>query len=83
MQRPMTELFTSPAETRGRMLSRTISGFTNISEVGYLESEAIGHSNLSVTGTGAGRLNVKVMGHPCAAGCGHYCWASSETYSAN
>ena len=78
LQRPMTELLTTTND-RGRSPSRGTSP-VNKSREGFLDPDMSGLNDSSVTGTGLGQVVVKVMGQPCAAGCGHYCWTSTEKF---
>lgn len=60
MERPMVEL-PVPLVTRGRQLQREQDG-ENEGEEGRRVSESAGER--------------RITGHPCAAGCGHFCWAA-------
>lgn len=82
MERPMTDLFTTTSELRGRSTSRANSALTKQLEEAHLNADTAGHNKLRVSGVENGRVTLKVMGHPCAAGCGHYCWVSSERFGA-
>lgn len=76
MQRPMVELSVStlplPSEERGRRSIRSSGVSPREQEGSYfskIDENAVEERKGSM---------VRVMGHPCAAGCGHHCWASSE-----
>lgn len=60
----MTDLLISSPEGRGRSVTR---------ETSFLRSSEDDGPHVD-----GGGLTVKVVGHPCAAGCGHYCWAANE-----
>lgn len=56
---------------RGRPSSR--SGDTEwLEDVGPKDDEA--------TGTRIVKSSSPILGHPCAAGCGHFCWATNEDF---
>ena len=40
------------------------------------------HEYEGITGTNNDRRRkMRVFGHPCAAGCGHWCWAANERFT--
>ncbi|CAL1708081.1 unnamed protein product [Somion occarium] len=63
--------------TRGRALSRVAD---DVSDDGVSAIVKDGNSDGGgPAGVGGGvRGSMAVLGHPCAAGCGHYCWAASD-----
>ncbi|KAI5115697.1 hypothetical protein M0805_002561 [Coniferiporia weirii] len=74
MQRPMIELSTSTLEPRGRRATRVPGPSTGEVDGNLLSGEGpVPPGAKSVT---------KYMGHPCAAGCGHFCWTASNTFLA-
>jgi hypothetical protein len=82
MERPMIEVSTSSMhsqEIRGRSV-------VNLSQPAY-EAEDDSTSttdNLSdVNGNTATAQVNNLAGHPCAAGCGHICWAATWTPGSN
>jgi len=82
MRRPMTELptlFLPASELRGRSMTRDVSpalGDDRNSPVGGFD-HPVEHSPVQA------RQAAKLVGHPCAAGCGHYCWAASGSFDAS
>ncbi|KAH7915025.1 hypothetical protein BJ138DRAFT_998811, partial [Hygrophoropsis aurantiaca] len=64
MTRPMVELGL-PLANRGRTITREEDGEGN--------GDNAAHSVVSVWQKEAG-----IVGHPCAAGCGHFCWAAAR-----
>ncbi|KAH8118718.1 WD40 repeat-like protein [Phellopilus nigrolimitatus] len=69
-KRPMVELASSTSESRGRRIPKMPSTlFGDIDENPPNADEAASSGYIPT---------VRVMGHPCAAGCGHFCWAASE-----
>ncbi|KAK0469994.1 uncharacterized protein EV420DRAFT_1662756, partial [Desarmillaria tabescens] len=85
MQRPMVHLPKSFVPTaaatedrRGRSVARSSTGTvidddssSTISAVSTVEAQAS-----ETTNTLMGRMS-NFIGHPCAAGCGHFCWAAN------
>ena len=81
MDRPTVELSMpestsmDPQESRGRSLS-TIAAFISGSEHDD-ESTVVADAGTEVPASVIPPSNHgKVSGHPCAAGCGHFCWAA-------
>ena len=83
----MVELPTSflPSEDRGRSLNRMVqqerskeddSDSTSIMST-RSESSVLGTSAPSPTRTESSNATPRIMGHPCASGCGHFCWAAN------
>lgn len=73
MQRPMVELPTSfhmISEIRGRPVTR------NILSNGGDDDDMI-TVNPPETSSPSPRGHTKLIGHPCASGCGHFCWAAN------
>ncbi|CAL1708339.1 unnamed protein product [Somion occarium] len=67
----------SKPPTRGRVLSRVAD---DVSDDGVSAIVKDGNSDgggPAGVGGGVGG-SMAVLGHPCAAGCGHYCWAASD-----
>ncbi|KAL5487631.1 RTC1 [Sanghuangporus weigelae] len=72
MQRPMIELSSVTQDNRGHRVRIEAA-----SEGGSASSPSLGGgSSLPDQST------IKISGHPCAAGCGHYCWTASEKLAA-
>lgn len=75
---PLTPSLQTKSIPRGRTLSKVddvsddgiASGKDGASEIG----ESVGGGISEATARDARAL----LGHPCAAGCGHYCWATSD-----
>ncbi|KAF6744343.1 hypothetical protein DFP72DRAFT_929836 [Ephemerocybe angulata] len=71
-------------EDRGRSLSRTVVDRSEASvetSVASTRSSVLGTSGPSPVRTESSVGGVqKMMGHPCASGCGHYCWAANMIF---
>ncbi|KAJ3531060.1 hypothetical protein NMY22_g8307 [Coprinellus aureogranulatus] len=88
MEHPRVELPTAflPSEDRGRSLLRMVqeergtkednSDATSIMSA-QSESSVLGTSAPSPTRTESSTTTTRLMGHPCASGCGHFCWAAN------
>ncbi len=65
--------YTTADESRGRSSTRTESGlhdFVNRSD------STVGAQDQTASGGPAVKAVGELVGHPCAAGCGHFCWAA-------
>lgn len=74
MQRPMIDVVLPSApsnEPRGRPVARN-SSITR----GEADSDSV-IGDHDVTGVVAVSRTNNIAGHPCAAGCGHFCWAAT------
>ena len=75
---PLTPSLQSKPIPRGRTLSK----LDDVSDDGFSASGKDGSSEAGESVGGAvgivGKKPMSILGHPCAAGCGHYCWAASE-----
>ncbi|KAA1475838.1 hypothetical protein DENSPDRAFT_449486 [Dentipellis sp. KUC8613] len=93
LERPMVEIPTPPSppqatvpatHTRGRSLSRGSNGHTALGDEEVKpEKEKEKEKEKDVSGAGnavngAQGLGRQLMGHPCATGCGHFCWIGNE-----
>lgn len=70
MHRPMDELSMSSLETRGRKNTRTPTLSSSETTEGSVKSDDRMHM--------LDKSVIRISGHPCATGCGHHCWASSQ-----
>lgn len=89
MEHPMVELptsFLTPSEDRGRSLMRMVQDERSLKEDNSdttsilstrSESSVLGTSAPSPTRTETSSVATRLMGHSCAAGCGHFCWAAN------
>jgi WD repeat-containing protein 24 len=82
MERPMIEVAIPPAPSqamRGRSAaSPLLSGNEQDDE------SVVSDDNIPDATTTVARLQTtKFSGHPCAAGCGHLCWAATRISGGN
>lgn len=66
---------TPESKFRGRGMSRSVDGEGSDDGVSSRDGEdgrSRGHEPSGVEARNA------ILGHPCATGCGHYCWAANE-----
>ncbi|TFK20632.1 WD40 repeat-like protein [Coprinopsis marcescibilis] len=85
LQQAMVDLpasFLPQNEDRGRSLARQM---THLSEDDHVSvsstrgsiADTTASVNQSPSRTDPSVIGPKLVGHPCAAGCGHYCWAAN------
>lgn len=75
-QRPMDEIKVSTlpvSEDRGRRSVRSPGVLPREPDGSYFS-----RVDEDVVEENKDNIVIRLMGHPCAAGCGHYCWAASE-----
>ena len=72
---------TPESKLRGRAISRSVDGDGSDDGISSRDGE-----DGRLRGHDSHVIDTKnILGHPCAAGCGHYCWAANEAlpYSAD
>jgi WD repeat-containing protein 24 len=76
MARPMIEVAIPcppPHETRGRPIASSRMSGNEPDDDNMVVADHVP----DVTGAAAISQMNNVSGHPCAAGCGHFCWAAT------
>ena len=68
---------TPESKFRGRAISRSVDGDGSDDGVSSRDGE---EGRFGFRGPDSNVIDTKntLLGHPCAAGCGHYCWAANE-----
>lgn len=85
MNRPMVEipvpLSSAPNETRDRSVVRGSPSLSSNEQDDDSSSVATDVASEAASGTGTGTFIFpsanRMSGHPCAAGCGHFCWVAT------
>ncbi|KDQ51501.1 hypothetical protein JAAARDRAFT_210996 [Jaapia argillacea MUCL 33604] len=82
MERPMVELpqtaLLQPSEKRGRTISRASPFMGGVGQDDAAPSAGVDLPPENSDSTGLSTPHNAILGHPCAAGCGHFCWAVHE-----
>lgn len=66
---------TPESKHRGRAMSRSVDGEGSDDGLSSRDGEDGKYRNNEVVSV---ETKNDILGHPCAAGCGHYCWAANE-----
>ena len=78
MEQPMVEVILPSApsdEIRGRQVASPLLPGNEPDD----DSTVTDDSLMDGTGPVAMSQKNQIWGHPCATGCGHYCWAATRT----
>jgi len=82
MERPMVEVTMTSApseEIRGRPGASPLLPGNELEDDNTVAADSV----LDASGTVALSQAQKFSGHPCATGCGHFCWAATGTPGGN